>query len=142
MAREHHSYSPGDRRVVVAWRDWRIKLEVCYDLRFPVWSRNRDDYDLLLNVANWPSSRVAHWRVLLQARAIENQACVIGVNRTGRDGNDVEYPGNSLAFNARGEVLADLEDSPRCETIRLDAAELNKYRERFPAQLDADNFSC
>lgn len=141
MAGEHNSYTPGERRVVVAWRDWRIKLEVCYDLRFPVFSRNRDDYDLLLNVANWPARRAAHWRALLQARAIENQACVIGVNRTGLDGNDVKYVGDSLAFDARGLCLADLGEMPHCETLSLNAGELLDYRRRFPAHLDADSFS-
>jgi predicted amidohydrolase len=141
MAGEAESYAPGERRVVATWRDWRIKLEVCYDLRFPVFARNRGDYDLLLNVASWPAPRVAHWQALLRARAIENQACVIGVNRTGRDGNDVDYPGSSLAFDAQGECLADLGSGPACATVVLEGDALEDYRKRFPFLRDADAFT-
>ncbi|MFK7831033.1 MAG: amidohydrolase [Congregibacter sp.] len=141
MAGEHEAYAPGTERVIVEWRDWRIKLEVCYDLRFPVFSRNRQDYDLLLNVANWPAKRAHHWRSLLQARAIENQVCVIGVNRVGRDGVNVEYSGDSLAIDAVGMVMTDMQSHSACETVCLDAAALCEYRERFPAHLDADDFS-
>jgi predicted amidohydrolase len=140
MAGEHEPYTAGDRRVVVQWRDWRIKLEICYDLRFPVFTRNRGDYDLLLNVANWPDRRAAHWRALLLARAIENQACVIGVNRVGEDPNGHNYSGDSLAFDARGECLADLGREPASATVRFAADALQAYRDRFPFQLDADEF--
>jgi len=140
MAGEHEPYTSGDRRVVVNWRDWRLKLEICYDLRFPVFTRNRDDYDLLLNVANWPDRRAAHWRALLQARAIENQACVVGVNRVGKDPNGHSYSGDSLAFDAHGECQADLGQEPGSATVRFAADALQAYRERFPFQLDADEF--
>ena len=140
MAGEHNRYAPGSKRVVVAWRDWRIKLEVCYDLRFPVFCRNRGDYDLLLTVANWPAARASHWRTLLQARAIENLACVVGVNRIGRDANGLEYQGDSMAIDARGGIVADLRDRPTCETVTLEAAPLQHYREVFPTHLDADRF--
>lgn len=141
MAGEHEVYAPGRERVIVEWRDWRIKLEICYDLRFPVFSRNRQDYDLLLNVANWPARRAAHWSALLRARAIENQAAVIGVNRVGRDGVDVDYAGGSLAIDPRGELMVDMHDRNGCAAVTFDAAALLEYRERFPCHLDADDFS-
>lgn len=140
MAGEHKRYRSGDQRVVVQWRDWRILLQVCYDLRFPVFSRNRDDYDLAIYVANWPAARRMHWRQLLIARAIENLACVIGVNRIGSDANGVTYSGDSMAVSADGELLADMEDSAAAHNVLLSAAKLKDYRTRFPAYRDADSF--
>lgn len=140
MAGEHKRYAAGRERVVLEWRGWRIKPEVCYDLRFPVFSRNRNDYDLLFFVANWPAPRAAHWRALLLARAIENLACVVGVNRIGSDANGLDYSGDSLAIDARGQMLADLADSASVETVRFSGDELLAYRERFPAHEDADAF--
>ena len=140
MAGEHKRYAAGRDRVIIKWRDWRIKPEVCYDLRFPVFSRNRQDYDLLFYVANWPAPRAAHWRSLLVARAIENLACVVGVNRIGRDANDIDYSGDSMAIDARGEVVADLRDRATIETVTFSAQDLASYRERFPAYMDADEF--
>jgi predicted amidohydrolase len=141
MAGEHKRYAAGSQRVVVQWRGWRIKPEVCYDLRFPVFSRNRGDYDLLFYVANWPAPRAAHWRALLQARAIENQACVVGVNRIGSDANGKDYSGDSLAFDARGECLVDLADWSEVATVSFSADALREYRESFPCHLDADDFN-
>ena len=141
MAGEHKRYGIGQERVVVDWREWRIKLEVCYDLRFPVFSRNREDYDLLLYVANWPAPRAEHWRTLLRARAIENLACVVGVNRIGSDANGWEYRGDSLAFDARGETLADLASERAVKTVSLSKESLDAYRESFPTHLDADAFA-
>jgi predicted amidohydrolase len=141
MAGEHKRYAAGSERVIVEWRGWRILLQVCYDLRFPVFSRNRNDYDLLFYVANWPSPRAHHWRTLLQARAIENLACVVGVNRIGSDANGLDYAGDSLAIDARGTLLADLADRDTVETVTFAGAELVAYREAFPAHLDADDFS-
>lgn len=140
MGTEHEHYRPGSERVIVHWRDWRIKLEVCYDLRFPVFSRNRGDYDMLLYVANWPAKRAAHWRALLAARAIENQACVVGVNRIGSDGSNIDYAGDSLAIDATGVIQADLKALATCEKIAFDASALKTYREKFPAHLDSDEF--
>ena len=140
MAGEHKRYLPGGERVIVKWRDWRILLQVCYDLRFPVFSRNRKDYDLALYVANWPSLRRLHWRQLLVARAIENQACVIGVNRIGSDARGLDYSGDSLAVSADGNLLADLENRSGGVAVQLDAAALQAYRESFPCHLDADDF--
>ena len=141
MAGEHKRYAGGDRRLVVEWRDWRICPLVCYDLRFPVWCRNRDDYDLMLFVANWPRARRHAWRSLLVARAIENLSWVAGVNRIGRDGNDVDYAGDSVVIDPLGEIVADLAERDESLTCSLSAARLCEHRERFPAHLDADRFS-
>jgi predicted amidohydrolase len=140
MAGEHQRYLAGRQRVVVAWRNWRANLQVCYDLRFPVFSRNRGDYDLLLYVANWPAARRLHWRQLLIARAIENQACVIGVNRIGSDARGLNYSGDSLAVAADGTLLADLQNENGATRVVLDGAALLHYREAFPCHLDADGF--
>ena len=141
MAGEHKRYCEGHERVVVTWRGWRILLQVCYDLRFPVFSRNRGDYDLALYVANWPDSRRQHWRSLLVARAIENQACVVGVNRVGEDANGLGYAGDSLAVTADGTLQADLEDRQALRTVTFSAQELQTYRDRFPFAVDADSFT-
>jgi len=140
MAGEHNRYLPGTERVVVDWRGWRILLQVCYDLRFPVFSRNREDYDLALYVANWPSARRQHWRQLLVARAIENLACVAGVNRIGSDARGLDYSGDSLAIAADGTVLCDMANENGAARVVLSGAALQSYREGFPCQLDADSF--
>jgi len=140
MAGEHNRYLPGTERVVVEWRGWRILLQVCYDLRFPVFSRNREDYDLALYVANWPSARRQHWRQLLVARAIENLACVAGVNRIGSDARGLDYSGDSLAIAADGTVLHDMANENGAARVVLSGAALHTYREGFPCQLDADSF--
>jgi predicted amidohydrolase len=140
MAGEDERYLPGNERVIVAWRDWRILLQVCYDLRFPVFSRNREDYDLALYVANWPAPRRHHWRQLLIARAIENLACVVGVNRIGADAKGLNYSGDSLAIAADGKILLDAQSENGAVHTVLDGAALLHYREVFPCQLDADRF--
>ncbi|MEH6585576.1 MAG: amidohydrolase [Halioglobus sp.] len=140
MAGEHKRYLPGNERVIVQWRDWRILLQVCYDLRFPVFSRNRQDYDLVLYVANWPAPRRQHWRQLLIARAIENMSCVVGVNRIGSDANGLDYSGDSLVISADGELLADLHRQSEAAKVCLCAKKLLNYRAKFPAHMDADNF--
>jgi predicted amidohydrolase len=140
MAREHEHYAPGERRVVVDLHGWRVLLQVCYDLRFPVFSRNRGDYDLALYVANWPSARRYAWSTLLRARAIENLCCVVGVNRVGRDGHGVEYAGDSLALDPIGQPLAELGDAPAVTQVTFSAESLAAHRRRFPAHLDADPF--
>ena len=140
MAGEHKRYRAGRERVIVSWRGWRILLQVCYDLRFPVFSRNRNDYDLALYVANWPAPRRQHWRQLLVARAIENLACVVGVNRIGSDANGLEYSGDSLAVAADGTLLMDMGNENGAARVVLDGAALQAYRESFPCQLDADSF--
>lgn len=140
MAGEHERYVPGKDRVVVPWRGWRINLQVCYDLRFPVFSRCRNDYDLILYVANWPAKRRMHWRQLLLARAIENQACVIGVNRIGSDVNGLDYSGDSLAVAADGQLLLDMHDDSGIGQVTLDHSALQDYRQGFPCHMDADQF--
>lgn len=142
MLGEHKRYAAGSERRVIEWQGWRILPLVCYDLRFPVWSRNTPAlaYDLLLYVANWPAPRNHHWQALLTARAIENLACVAGVNRIGTDGIGIDYVGHSMAVNAAGKVLLDAGEAAGVFTITLDKAELQQYRHNFPAHLDADDF--
>ena len=148
MAREHERYAAGRDRLTVTWKDWRICPLVCYDLRFPVFIRNRFDveaadrfdYDLLVFVANWPAARRHAWRTLLRARAIENLACVAAVNRAGRDGNGLDYAGDSVALDPLGEVLVECDARPQVARSVFSAEALRSHRERFPAQLDADRF--
>lgn len=137
---ERHCYAAGRQRVVVHWRGWRFCPLICYDLRFPVWSRARDDYDVLLYVANWPAKRSAHWRQLLLARAIENQSYCIGLNRVGLDGNDIRYHGDSMAVAADGELLLHCEQGDGLFSCALSAAARENYRRKFPIHLDADDF--
>ena len=130
MAGEHEHFAAGTRRVVIEHAGWRVLPAVCYDLRFPVWLRNRHDYDVLLCVANWPAARQAAWRTLLQARALENQCYVVGVNIIGNDGNSVEYAGGSVAFSPEGHCLLDAQDAA---TVAL-----RRHRGQRPG--DADTF--
>ena len=142
MAGEHQAYIAGDQRVVVNWRGWRFLLQVCYDLRFPVFSRNCLDYDVALYVANWPAARRHAWRTLLMARAIENQAFVLGCNRVGTDGNGVQYSGDSLIVDYLGQPLAELAAAEAGVLYgSADLSALTAFRQKFPAQLDADSFS-
>ena len=149
MAGEHTRYGGGNERLIVELKGWRILPQVCYDLRFPVWLRNgrREeakggmDYDLALFVANWPAPRRQPWRTLLRARAIENLAYVIGVNRVGIDGNDLPYAGDSAVIDPVGEPLVELGMQEQVVTVVLDPAPLKAHRERFPAWMDADRFS-
>ena len=148
MAREHERYAAGRDRITVELKGWRVCPLVCYDLRFPVFIRNRFgvenkdgfDYDLLLFVANWPSPRRYAWQTLLRARAIENLACVIGVNRVGTDGNGIGYSGDSVALDFLGQPVVELDDQVRVATTTFSGEALAAHRERFPAQLDADRF--
>lgn len=141
MAGEHLHYQAGKQRTIFEWRGWRILPQICYDLRFPVWSRYQQDYDLALYVANWPAPRSMHWQTLLAARAIENQVYVAGCNRVGEDGNGLSYSGDSLIVSPLGERLASAEPG---QAARLDAElsleALQTYRTAFPAWRDADSF--
>jgi omega-amidase len=143
MAGEHEQYAAGTGPRVVEWRGVRFGLQVCYDLRFPVWSRRREafDYDALVYVANWPSPRRNAWRALLVARAIENQAVVLGVNRVGEDAQGLAYAGDSLAVDPRGNLLADAGDRDGVFLVTVDAPAVHEFRDRFPAHLDADRFT-
>ncbi len=140
MAGETRYYSPGQERVVIASSGIRVCPQICYDLRFPAWSRNLEAFDLLVYVANWPASRSAQWRTLLQARAIENACYAVGVNRIGVDGNDVEYSGDSCVIDYQGKILLDMTDSDALASWDLDLPTMRQYREDFPVHLDADRF--
>ena len=146
MADEHLRYGEGQQRIVTSCRGWRVLPLVCYDLRFPVWSRNRlleDDrceYDLALYVANWPSPRRYAWQSLLRARAIENLAYVVGVNRVGTDGAGHHYSGDSVVLDPLGQPLIELGAQAQVVITRLSATALRQHRERFPAFRDADSF--
>lgn len=143
MAHEHHSFTPGDKALSLEWRGFRICPLVCYDLRFPVYSRRRPglEYDVLIYTASWPAARRQAWRALLRARAIENLAFVVGVNRIGTDGNDIEYSGDSAVHDFLGEPLKELGSESAVTTVELDGAALRAFRDRFPAHLDADRFT-
>ena len=141
LANEHEHYSPGTEQVVFDVNGFRVCPMVCYDLRFPVWSRNVDNYDLLLYVANWPAPRHLAWQTLIRARAIENQAYVAAVNRSGTDGNDLPYLGGSAVINYLGEALIDLGENAGSGTVVVDRAELEAHRARYAFQQDADRFS-
>ena len=142
MGEEHHHYEAGRERVIIEWRGWRILPQICYDLRFPVFSRNRDDYDLALYTASWPAARSAHWQALLLARAIENQAYIAGCNRVGQDAHALDYSGDSRIISPVGELLATAaENTPQVISAVLSLEELQAYRQRFPAWRDADSFT-
>ncbi|MBO5795057.1 MAG: amidohydrolase [Bacteroides sp.] len=137
---EHLQFTPGNERVIVEWKGVRILLEICYDLRFPVWARNRGDYDMILYVASWPTPRVAAWSALLVARAIENQCYVAGVNRVGTD-PACEYCGGSVVIDPYGKALATCTMNEECETsATIDMEILNAFRQKFPVLNDADMF--
>ncbi|KMM77340.1 carbon-nitrogen hydrolase [Xanthomonas sp. NCPPB 1128] len=146
---EHLRYAAGRARLCVEWKGWRINPQVCYDLRFPVFCRNRYDverpgqmdFDLQLFVANWPSARAYAWRTLLRARAIENLCFVAAVNRVGVDGNDLHYAGDSAVIDFLGQPQLEIREREQVATTTISAASLAAHRARFPAMLDADAFS-
>jgi predicted amidohydrolase len=146
-AGEDGQYTSGDRRLIVQVKGWRICPLVCYDLRFPVWSRNapadaagRPPYDVLLYVANWPQRRSLAWKTLLQARAIENQSYCIGLNRVGADGAGIAYSGDSRAIDPMGELLWEAPAMEAVHTIELSRKSLEDARGQFPFLKDADRF--
>ncbi len=143
MANEHEHFKAGTERLIIDYKGWKICPLVCYDLRFPVWSRNSSEnqYDLLIYIANWPGARKAPWSKLLEARAIENQCYVVGVNRVGKDGKDIAYAGNSAIINPKGEIISTIAENENCsETILLSLEQLNNFRKAFPVGMDADDF--
>ena len=169
IAGEDTHYTEGKEKLIIELNGWKICPLVCYDLRFPVWSRNKliekniplqpliqtlppsqaqtykgespYDYDLLIYVANWPERRSHHWKTLLLARAIENQCYVVGLNRVGDDGNEIHYSGDSAVINAKGEVISKINTNKEIiETVELNFSELQEFRKQFPVFLDADNF--
>ncbi len=163
FADEDKHYTAGNKRLVASAKGWKINLQICYDLRFPVWARNRilqtdlstdenastempanniaPEYDILIYVANWPERRNHAWKTLLCARAIENQCYVIGVNRVGRDGNNINHSGNSLVIDPLGEVLYHMAHNEDIFTITLEKEHLQDVRNKFPFWKDGDYFS-
>jgi predicted amidohydrolase len=142
MGEEQQFYSGGKQRILYPLNDWTILPLVCYDLRFPVWSRNKNlEYNVLIYVTNWPAVRNDAYLSLLKARAIENQCYVIAVNRTGTDGNNISYCGNSVIFDAKGRIITELAESQEIIlNAKLSLNDLNSFREKFPAYLDGDDF--
>ncbi|MCG3167927.1 MAG: Omega-amidase YafV [Bacteroidia bacterium] len=157
MANEQNHFTAGDKKLITTLKGWKICPLICYDLRFPVWSRNKVkskikseksevehnslEYDLLLYVANWPARRSLAWNMLIPARAVENQSYVVAVNRIGGDGHDVDYSGDSAVYNPLGEKLSSIKPNENThETITLSRKFLQDYRDKFPAAMDADDF--
>lgn len=150
-AGENQHYSPGNRRVIASVKGWKINLQVCYDLRFPVWVRQNKsllqpdaeiypEYDMIIYVANWPQRRSHAWKTLLQARAIENQCYVVGVNRVGNDGNNIYHSGDSMIIDPLGEPLYAGADKEESFTCVLQKEKIDEVRTKFPFWKDADNF--
>jgi predicted amidohydrolase len=138
-AGEDKVYTPGGGHLLVRCHGWKIRPFICYDLRFPIWTRNIDNtYDAAIFVANWPDRRALHWKALLKARAIENQCYVAGVNRVGVDGNDHRYSGDTCIIDPMGRLVAGMSNKETIVTAIFSTATLNGYRENFPAWMDAD----
>jgi predicted amidohydrolase len=148
MSNEHKTYSAGESLLISTWKGWKICPLVCYDLRFPVWSRNRHEkgtdklsYDVAIYVANWPTTRIDAWDTLLRARAIENLSYVVGVNRIGQDGSGVEHNGHSAIISPKGEPIFTNEGTEIIHTVDLSANALDAFRDRFPSYVDSDDFT-
>lgn len=142
LAKEDQTYTAGDKKLVVEYKGWRICPLICYDLRFPVWSRNTEDYDLLIYVANWPETRIHAWDILLQARAIENMSWCIGVNRTGVDGNEYRYNGHTAVYDCLGKSLFNTDrEIEFTEVVSIDKASLEETRDKLKFLQDRDSFS-
>ena len=147
---EHKHYSAGNKRLIAQVKGWKINLQICYDLRFPIWARQTPpprgeagrglEFDLLIYVANWPEKRSTAWKTLLQARAIENQCYVVGVNRVGEDGNKINHSGDSMIIDPLGEILYHKANEEDVFTYTLQKEKLNEVREKFPFWKDADPF--
>ena len=143
MGKEDLHYTAGTQKLIIEYKGWKICPLICYDLRFPVWSRSRKDntYDVLIYVANWPEVRSYPWKQLLIARAIENQAYVVGVNRIGEDGNTMVHSGDSCVINPRGELISKTKaHEDISETVNLSYTYLEEFRKVFPVMLDGDEF--
>lgn len=141
LAGEDKAYAAGKDKLLVTYKGWKIRPLICYDLRFPVWARNVDDYELLIYVANWPKVRITAWKTLLKARAIENMAYCLGVNRIGLDGNNHEYNGHSAVFDVLGEKIDNIPDNKEAiEIITLSKSHIKTNREKFNFLNDRDRF--
>ena len=142
LSGEHKEYTAGKEKVIIDFKGWKICPQVCYDLRFPVWSRNTEDYDLLIYVANWPKTRIEAWDALLRARAIENMSYCIGVNRIGSDGNGYEFNGHSIAYDGLGHSMTNFESGKAgVQIITLNKEHLEDIRHRLRFLEDRDTFS-
>lgn len=146
MAKEDHFFDMGKDRKIFKWKGWNILPQVCYDLRFPVWARNRAneqgemEYDLCFYIASWPAPRSRAWDILLPARAVENLCYSLGVNRIGTDGNNIDYAGHSALYDFKGRKLADAEENEKHVVVTISYEDLLEYRAKFPAWKDADPF--
>ncbi len=141
MGGEDKGFSPGKERVIFNIGEWRIFPQICYDLRFPAWSRGLNEFDLMIYVANWPATRQSSWDILLPARAVENQCYVAGVNRIGVDGNDIVYTGGSMALDFLGRTVKASGIAETAVTAKLKGSTAKRYREKFPAWKDGDKFT-
>jgi predicted amidohydrolase len=141
LAGEDKVYTSGTKKIIIEYKGWRICPLICYDLRFPVWARNTENYDLLIYVANWPVARIKAWDTLLKARAIENMSYVIGLNRTGKDGNNYTYSGSSVLLDSLGEVLSSLkENEVGIVSAFLVKSEQDRIRKKLGFLTDKDSF--
>lgn len=141
MGEENKHFTAGNKKTIIEYKGWKIRPLICYDLRFPVWSRNTKDYDIAIYPANWPDARRDAWMTLLKARAIENQAYVVGVNCVGEDGMGLKYSGDSTVYDAKGKAICACEPyKQEIKTIELDYSILVDFRNKFPVLNDADNF--
>lgn len=142
LAKEDQTFTAGNKKLIVDYKGWKICPLICYDLRFPVWARNVEDYDLLIYTANWPKRRIAAWDALLKARAIENMAYCVGVNRVGLDGNGHEYTGHSACYDVLGEQLSTSDhEKAFVETVVLSKEKLIKHRKHLQFLQDRDKFN-
>ncbi|WP_410220653.1 amidohydrolase [Pedobacter sp.] len=142
LGSEDKHYTAGKDELIVELKGWKIRLAICYDLRFPVWLRNKNaEYDLLLIIASWPDKRSAHWRTLIHARAIENQSYVIGVNRVGHDGDQVYHSGHSMCIDPLGNTVYYKPEDEDLYTFSINYTDLEKTRRQFPFLKDADTFN-
>jgi predicted amidohydrolase len=142
LGEEDKTYTAGHKQVVVELKGWKIRLAICYDLRFPVWLRNhQQQYDLLLVVANWPEKRAHHWRILIPARAVENQSFIIALNRVGYDGKQIYYSGDTTCLSPAGDVIYYKRDEEDLYTFTINKAEVERVRTEMPFLKDADDFN-
>lgn len=142
LGEEDKTYTAGDKQVIVELKGWKIRLAICYDLRFPVWLRNHQlQYDLLLVVANWPEKRAHHWRMLIPARAVENQSFIIALNRVGYDGKQIYYSGDTTCLSPAGDVIYYKRDEEDLYTFTINKAEVERVRTEMPFLKDADDFN-
>ncbi len=140
LAGEHIPFNAGNQKLIIEYKGWKICPMVCYDLRFPAWCRNLEDFDIQIFVANWPNKRSHHWKSLLMARAIENQCFVVGVNRVGRDSNDLVYTGDTSIIDYAGEILYQKENEEEVMTIEFSKEKLTKFRNKLNFLADRDTF--